>query len=1489
MQTPRSGIRARNLVSRSAGLLLMTLLAVMTAGITRANAQQPAPVPCEGGDVPTKAANSGGPSNVPSQPDLVVTGTCYVRPGAANKYYYNNVNILANGKLIFTETHADNTTPGDEQTDFWVAAIIVEGDGTATAPNGGAMMAGTAAAPYGSAGNHTGTVTIHLFGADQSKGNPFPPNQGGNGPGQGVLCKSAQVQNQTGPCGIPWDRWVNNGTKPFTDLPGGVKDYFYQYGPLMGDTLGTQFSASPYTPSTQGYFGYKVLAVSYGGSLQLFGYKGTPAAGTTPANTSSANSWIRLGADLAKNATQLTLASAPGDKWQAGDQIVVSTTDYLPAHYEQLTITNVTGTTVKFTPATKWAHKGTRYTLPAPSSQYTRLNLDPDLTTNGVEDRASVALLTRSIRIVSAGDKVTGVPANDGFPAASTGYYFGGHAVFRQGFKSVQIQGVEFAQMGEGGRMGRYPVHFHEARVTPANTFVEDSSVNESMTRWYVIHSTQNVLLARNVGFLSIGHGYYLEDGTEINNQLYSNIGIMARAAVQNAQNPRNVPGILALATAGSSLQYNSDVVNPSVFWITNGWNDFTGNMAAGAGTCGACYWLTPSLNSDTPDVYPMQNAGTPLPHQNWSNASGKPTYAGLTTQLNGIGGATPLKSFYKNYCSSAQNSFETVLATGACLHVSPPSVPAASGDIIAVKSISPAFVAPQEADMYYPRMVGNRTPIMCPNGDCTTAHTCNNQNPDNCAVTVLDHYTTSFNWAEQNVSAVWLRTNWYLLTDSVITDVQTAGLTFVSGGDYTRSSIPEGYWDLVGNTLFIGETQPTNAYAYDIGPFNADSVKLDPTVKCAGFTDACVNVAEGVSLPLVDFGTGQRMFNIYDGPVYQDSNGFLDITTTRGCTVANGCIYLNVAGVRANPAPGGTSYLANAAIGWKQPNGFYYPPAFHSRNLLFSNVDIRHYVIAPLFNRGTYLTNLAAVEHNYASKTSETYFNSYTDVDRQTELNDDDGSLTGLINNSGTSNQDTISVNEDPFFNAPVATPECDSNLGVSPANACSPPSKTMPSPSARTSPYDYVTTIIYPDCAVTNTTNGACGSYPNDVPPTFVYGPPQIGVGPPPKNQPILTQYAQYQNQIGRGGQWSKDCTAPFCYGVKLYRQLLTGTMPDPNAKPAPIPASREWLEWTNAGCGTTPSNCDWPYDRMAGEALWQRSVLTANEGTYYIDTTRTITTQQTDPYAGAPTDINVTTVECSERTRVGVIANCQPRSVSGFEGGQTYYVLLSYAKSTTTITYQIYVGTNFDLSTVTGVAAFAPGIHLQVSKTLPSGWPAATTWLTPASKLINGPDGKADILQVTVNLASFGPTNLLNPKNQAAGLCQPKSVCGWSGGNCTFMPVDTTDSRVAADPSVKARLQNACSNWAVKDLDFPNARLIGFSFTLPAAPNFVASNQYERPTPMAFPGTPPQPAWATLLKNTATSPDNATGGACFYSKIPGTTSGCPVSDPANTGPVN
>ena len=150
------------------------------------------------------------------------------------------------------------------------------------------------------------------------------------------------------------------------------------------------------------------------------------------------------------------------------------------------------------------------------------------------------------------------------------------------------------------------------------------------MTRWIVLHSTQRVWLGRNVGYKSIGHGFYLEDGTETDNRLYSNIGIFARAAVDNHQNPRSFPGTLAdnedpesfrkLDTAPTAFPYRSDIEHPTVFCIANGWNDVIGNMAAGAGACGAAYWLVPSVNRDHVEVTDDDHKMTPM---KWSGYAG--------------------------------------------------------------------------------------------------------------------------------------------------------------------------------------------------------------------------------------------------------------------------------------------------------------------------------------------------------------------------------------------------------------------------------------------------------------------------------------------------------------------------------------------------------------------------------------------------------------------------------------------------------------------------------------------------------------------------------------------------------------------------------------------------------------------------------------------------------------------------------------------------
>src|SRR6185437_2695332 len=191
----------------------------------------------------------------------------------------------------------------------------------------------------------------------------------------------------------------------------------------------------------------------------------------------------------------------------------------------------------------------------------------------------------------------------------------------------------------------------------------------------------------------------------------------------------------------------------------------------------------------------------------------------------------------------------------------------------------------------------------------------------------------------------------------------------------------------------------------------------------------------------------------------YEDSSGYLDITpTTFTCThignpegTVGNCaesdnMYEQVRGVPRDTS--NACYLPNAAIGWKQPNGFYYPPAFHSKNLYFDNVAIRHYVIEPSFlSSQLFQTDLQAVKKRYCNFSFD-MFNNFSDVDRQTELNDDDGSLTGLSN--------TISVNQDNFFNAPYSTTECESDVGN--AVPTNPENPSLGPGTANTSPYDYV-----------------------------------------------------------------------------------------------------------------------------------------------------------------------------------------------------------------------------------------------------------------------------------------------------------------------------------------------------------------------------------------------------------------------------------------------
>jgi cell migration-inducing and hyaluronan-binding protein len=1308
--------------------------------------------------------------------DLIVSGpgTCTVNAGT---YLYHNVNIILGGTLLFT----------DAKIDFWAESILVE--------NTGSLIAGKTFTPIGTAG---GLVTFHLYG----------PDQGTSGTAQGIPCKTPG-----GTCGVPTALWNSNSMNVLDptscvlakdvngygqNLPGNVNDCFYAYMPLDYDGGGT----------TPGYFGYKVLAVSYGGTLQLFGKKGaTYLPGLLPA--SSGTSWARLNQNAAAGATTLVLDRAVD--WQANDQVVVTTTDYLPGHSELMTIQSVSTTkgTTTLTLAQGLAYSHNGQTLNIGSTVPTGIgpDQDPNVTcssgqTRCVETRAAVGLLTRSIQIVSGGNTlqsnfpsssncISGDPPTCSSTAGDC-YFFGGHTIVRQGFRSYQVQGVEFYQQGQGGRIMHYPVHFHMARQTPVDTFVMDSSVWDSMTRMYTIHATQGVTLARNVGYLSVGHGYYLEDGTETGNKFYSNLGVMARAAVINTQNPRCVPGILAAAEppppagAPDQVPYSTDVVHPTSFWIMNGWNDFEYNMAAGATGCGMCYWLTPGGNSGN-SRYEYWGTGYAAEQQ-------------VDTQSRY--GTTPLKTFTGNSCVSAQNAFFTIGPSTPCLGL------VSNGDVNAPliapvpNPLAPAITSNQAIN-YYPQVSqgGARTPTVCPSGlDCGS----NSSVPicaagpglANCTITALDRFTTSFNWAETGFAALWLRQQWYLVSNSAITDVQNGGLTFVSGGGYTDSDEVPGYWALAHKDVFIGTTQPGNPYAMDAGPFNIYSLKLNPTLTCSqnlmGQSEAayCMNANQGISFTLENFGVNQRLFNIYDGPSFQDSNAYLNITkrVLAGCNTSPGnggpaCqtmgwMYGNVTGVPLDPFASSNfqAYLPNAAIAWKQPNGFYYPPAFDSTNLFFNNVDIRHFVIEPLFDPETYDTDGTLTQSRYFNSAGGAggptgMFNGFTDIDRQTELTDVDGSLTGLM---GAANQKsylpTISVNKDNFFNAPVATVECASDI-----------KDNMPAPwgncnlsqplcgTANTSPYDYVTTVVYP--ATTATDGTTCDPIPN----------------------------------------WTRTCTMPNCYGVPLYRE---GLVPSDN--------------------GTVP------FIRMAGQTTCQRSSLTVNNGNYCLDTAVSATTQNSWNEFGAPA-INV------------------------FTGGYTYYTFLLFAKPTTSQTYSMYVGTDFNPSDPS---------QLWVTRVDKSGTPYAfakdtVDTIAPCSSRKAGSDfawcynysSTTGILAVTMNMGFSGFAQ--NYTQAVEEHCGPVNYCAWNQSQNSCGCVLSSK-----DPGYK-ECKNACSNWAgaaidcpwdSSDFSSPRPACYGIGLALPI--DFVASeNGTSSPPGQCLPNNP---TWNVPF----TAASSGTAGTCAYS---------------------
>lgn len=263
--------------------------------------------------------------------------------------------------------------------------------------------------------------------------------------------------------------------------------------------------------------------VSCGGRMDLHG---------TPMN----RTWVNLGETAKTGASELLLKEAVTN-WKAGDRIIVTATSHSygkGVYTEEFTIKQIDGLKISLDKALAYDHLGTG------------------------EFRAEVANLSRNVTIESAD------------PAGIRG-----HTMYHHG-SAGSISYAEFRHLGKAGVLGRYSLHYHLVGDSMRGSSVIGASIWDSHNRWLTIHGTNYLVIRDVVGYKSLGHGFFFEDGTEVYNVLDRNLAVGARPTKRL---PKQVLGFDANDGAG--------------YWWANSLNSFTRNVAADNGNYGFRYEAT--------------------------------------------------------------------------------------------------------------------------------------------------------------------------------------------------------------------------------------------------------------------------------------------------------------------------------------------------------------------------------------------------------------------------------------------------------------------------------------------------------------------------------------------------------------------------------------------------------------------------------------------------------------------------------------------------------------------------------------------------------------------------------------------------------------------------------------------------------------------------------------------------------------------------------
>lgn len=668
---------------------------------------------------------------------------------------------------------------------------------------------------------------------------------------------------------------------------------------------------------TGGQGSTKGINVEADGKLRMWGLRGNAELGKTswahlaePAGPVEYDAAGGVSSPVTGNAKTLVLDTEVLS-WRPGDWIVVAGTDFAPDSADIVRIASKTVDPQTHTTRITTTQPLVNYHFGGPSPTCSgdaddpycgpsAANYgDPAEKNYGVDERAEVALLSRSIRLISETPNPYAFPAKTLLTPAPAGLHWGAMIKVEEGFDTAEIAGVEMSKFG-GDQDGQFPVYFtgngkvtDNGRATPV---LSSNSIHHSYNKCIALEGLTGATINDNVCTRIVGNMFYLRSGAEQGLRFLHNLGIGAMsnefavpsrvpvaphaawwpgdyltngpagkcpspqtsfdALTYNCYDGFGIP--LTDPAGGQAIHLNSPYAS-SGFWMTNPANDLEGNSIAGCQAQGVGYWYN-TIGRGGPVTYT-------LPLGKFRNNRVHGCYYGLTT--------------------AAQNASTT----------------------------------------------GNNANYSPRNDD------------DLDLIATFDGITATRN----RYLGIWVRPGWYALTNSRIA-TNREGASLVSSGGIEGSA--PGVWSLMDGAVFVGESRNNPGR---FGPCPYDDSRAQPPADLlapAGrATGVCAETPNddriGTGYPDAKWNEFGYMF--YDGPARLQNSRFVNFNVDpKPNLTAFDVAYLHWY-EQTKTMPCGSrlpfQYEGDAALGWFQANLQAYPPTQYTENISFENSDFRHQI----------------------------------------------------------------------------------------------------------------------------------------------------------------------------------------------------------------------------------------------------------------------------------------------------------------------------------------------------------------------------------------------------------------------------------------------------------------------------------------------------------------------------------------------------------------